>query len=88
MMVHLSTQEFFLLLIKEILDPKFGMFRYYEESRQMWFNDQSFEEASMFMLIGLLCGLAIYNSTIIDLPFPAALYKKLLNVEVYGERKK
>ena len=27
---------------------------------------------------GLLCGLAIYNSTIIDLKFPLALYKKLL----------
>ena len=31
-----------------------------------------------FILIGILCGLAIYNSVIIDLPFPTALYKKLL----------
>ena len=31
-----------------------------------------------FKLIGIVCGLAIYNSVIIDLPFPAALYKKLL----------
>lgn len=27
---------------------------------------------------GLLCGLAIYNFTIINLPFPLVLYKKLL----------
>lgn len=26
-----------------------------------------------------MCGLAIYNFIIIDLPFPVALYKKLLN---------
>lgn len=26
-----------------------------------------------------MCGLAIYNFIIIDLPFPIALYKKLLN---------
>ncbi|GLG99343.1 E3 ubiquitin-protein ligase Smurf1 [Gryllus bimaculatus] len=31
---------------------------------------------------GLLCGLAIYNFTIIDLPFPLALYKKLLKQKV------
>jgi hypothetical protein len=27
----------------------------------------------------VLCGLAIYNFTIINVPFPLALYKKLLN---------
>ncbi len=31
-----------------------------------------------FVLIGILCGLAIYNSVIVDIPFPMALYKKLL----------
>jgi E3 ubiquitin-protein ligase HERC4 len=29
-------------------------------------------------ILGLLCGLAIYNFTIINLPFPLVLYKKLL----------
>ncbi|XP_013397514.1 probable E3 ubiquitin-protein ligase HERC4 isoform X1 [Lingula anatina] len=71
-------KEFFLLLLREILDPKYGMFRYYEESRMIWFNNKTFEDPVMFFLIGVLCGLAIYNNTIIDLPFPQALYKKLL----------
>lgn len=31
-----------------------------------------------FVLIGILCGLAIYNFTIIYVPFPLVLYKKLL----------
>lgn len=34
----LSFQEFFLLLMKEILDPKFGMFRTIEENNLIWFN--------------------------------------------------
>ena len=36
----------------------------------------------MYALIGILCGLAIYNGTIINLPVPLALYKKLLNKPV------
>lgn len=32
----------------------------------------------MYELIGVLCGLAIYNNTIIDISLPLALYKKLL----------
>jgi E3 ubiquitin-protein ligase HERC4 len=75
-------KEFFMLLIREILDLKYGMFNYYEESRQIWFNDQSLEEHDMYHLIGALCGLAIYNSIIIELPFPLALYKKLLKEQV------
>lgn len=71
-------KEFFLLLLTEILDPKYGMFTYIEESQTIWFSDLSFEESPMFLLIGVICGLAIYNSTIIDLRFPPVLYKKLL----------
>ncbi|XP_025423302.1 probable E3 ubiquitin-protein ligase HERC4 isoform X2 [Sipha flava] len=75
-------KEFFMLLIKEILDPKFGMFINYDETNMIWFNDYSFEDLTMYYLIGLMCGLAIYNFIIIDLPFPLALYKKLLNEPV------
>lgn len=93
-----------MLLIKEILDPKFGMFVNYDETNMIWFNDYSFEDLTMYYLIGikyklivlktlnilifinfllgLMCGLAIYNFIIIDLPFPLALYKKLLNEPV------
>lgn len=68
-----------MLLLRELLDPKYGMFKYYEESRMQWFAPVSFEEREMFLLIGCLCGLAIYNTIIIQLSFPLALYKKLLN---------
>lgn len=73
-------KEFLLLLIKEVLDIKYGMFQNYEESRLLWFDSTTFEEdMAMYHLIGLICGLAIYNLTIISLPFPLALYKKLLD---------
>ncbi|KAJ8248211.1 hypothetical protein GJAV_G00239610 [Gymnothorax javanicus] len=71
-------KEFFLLIMRELLDPKYGMFRYYEESRLIWFSNKTFEDIDLFHLIGLVCGLAIYNLTIIELNFPVALYKKLL----------
>lgn len=72
-------KEFFLLLIREVLDLKYGMFVHKCESHLLWFNPDSFEIPEMYKLIGTLCGLAIYNKTIIDLPFPLALYKKLLD---------
>ncbi|XP_032669055.1 probable E3 ubiquitin-protein ligase HERC4 isoform X2 [Odontomachus brunneus] len=75
-------KEFFMLLLREILDPKYGMFKQYEETRTIWFIEDSFEDEVMYFLIGLLCGLAIYNFIIINLPFPLALYKKLLRESV------
>uniref|UniRef100_UPI00358F9D47 probable E3 ubiquitin-protein ligase HERC4 n=1 Tax=Myxine glutinosa TaxID=7769 RepID=UPI00358F9D47 len=73
-------KEFFLLIMKDLLHPKYGLFKYYEESRLIWFSPKTFEENSLFNLIGVLCGLAIYNAIIVDLNFPLALYKKLLKV--------
>jgi len=67
-----------MLLLKDILDAKYGMFKYHEDSRSIWFAEDSFEGEEMYKLIGILCGLAIYNFTIIHLTFPLALYKKLL----------
>ncbi|CAL8257158.1 unnamed protein product [Lota lota] len=71
-------KEFFLLIMRELLDPKYGMFRYHEESRLIWFSNKTFEDIDLFHLIGVICGLAIYNLTIVELNFPVALYKKLL----------
>ncbi|TMS22954.1 putative E3 ubiquitin-protein ligase HERC3 [Larimichthys crocea] len=74
------TKEFFLLLLKELMDPVYGMFTHYKDSNLLWFSDKCFVEQNWFHLIGIICGLAIYNSTVVDLHFPLALYKKLLDV--------
>ncbi|GFR90953.1 ubiquitin-protein ligase E3A [Elysia marginata] len=74
-------KEFFMLLLREVMDPIYGMFKTYSSNLQ-WFNSSTFEDSSMFHMIGTLCGLAIYNFTIIDLHFPLALFKKLLKKPV------
>lgn len=76
------TKEFFLFLLRDLLDLKYGMFKNYEDTRTIWFNPSCFETDDMFYLIGVLCGLAIYNQTIIQLPFPLVLYKKMCGYDI------
>ncbi|XP_047510214.1 probable E3 ubiquitin-protein ligase HERC4 isoform X5 [Pieris napi] len=75
-------KEFFLLLLKEIFDPVYGMFKQSEETNMIWFSNNPFEDDVMYYLIGAIYGLAIYNSIIIYVPFPLVLYKKLLDESV------
>ncbi|KAG2200418.1 hypothetical protein INT46_002285, partial [Mucor plumbeus] len=78
-------KEFFQLIVREIFDPKYGMFTFNEESRLCWFSPNPVVDdinIREYKLVGLLLGLAVYNSVILDLHFPLALYKKLMDVEV------
>ena len=75
-------KEFFQLLCETVMQPDYDLFVYHEESRTYWFNGQSLESEADFMLIGLVFGLAIYNSVILDVHFPLCLYKKLLGQDV------
>ncbi|KAI7693200.1 putative E3 ubiquitin-protein ligase HERC3 [Sarcoptes scabiei] len=73
-------KEFFILIMKQILDQQYGMFVEFKETNTIWFNHAMNEDDEIFFkTIGILCGLAIYNKVIIDLPFPLILYKKILN---------
>ncbi|EMG50520.1 HUL4 Probable E3 ubiquitin-protein ligase HUL4 [Candida maltosa Xu316] len=71
-------KEWFLLLAREIFHPQSGMFYNVEDSNLLWFNVVPAENPDMYYLFGAILGLAIYNSTILDLQFPLALYKILL----------
>jgi hypothetical protein len=72
-------KEFFQLLIKQLFDPNFGMFSYNEKQRLYWFNGSTVEPPINFELVGTLLGLAINNNIILDIPFPMAVYKTLLD---------
>lgn len=72
-------KEFFMLIIKELFDPNFGMFLYNSNQRVYWFNGKSIEPNINFEMIGIIAGLAIYNNIILDINFPLALYKMLVN---------
>eukprot|EP00698_Gefionella_okellyi_P020502 TRINITY_DN6441_c0_g2_i1.p1 TRINITY_DN6441_c0_g2~~TRINITY_DN6441_c0_g2_i1.p1 ORF type:complete len:795 (-),score=168.03 TRINITY_DN6441_c0_g2_i1:796-2895(-) len=74
-------KEFFQILLRDLLDPKYGMFRYQEETRQLWFNSDSMDSPAEYRLIGILLGLAIYNGVILDVRFPSVVYKKLSGIE-------
>lgn len=71
-------KEWFLLLVRSLFDPQYGMFMYDEDSNLCWFNPASFENEDQYFLVGVVLGLAIYNTTILDVHLPTACYKKLL----------
>ncbi|KAJ6260179.1 hypothetical protein Dda_4402 [Drechslerella dactyloides] len=72
-------KEWFLLLIRDIFDPRHGMFVYDEDSRFCYFNPNTFEATEQYFLVGVLLGMAIYNSTILDVALPPVVFKKLLS---------
>ena len=70
------TKEFFQLLTKRLFDPNYAMF-VVRNDRFLWFNADSFESSMNFEMVGILLGLALYNSTILEIRFPLVIYKKL-----------
>ncbi|KAG2735343.1 hypothetical protein G9P44_001557 [Scheffersomyces stipitis] len=75
-------KEWFLLLTRALFNPQAGMVYNIEDSNYLWFNLVPIENFEMYYLLGAVLGLAIYNSTILDLHFPMALYKILLDKPV------
>ncbi|KAF9431462.1 putative E3 ubiquitin-protein ligase HTD2 [Entomortierella beljakovae] len=82
-------KEFFQLAMRELIDPKYGMFVINEESHLCWFTRSPLDDElalDEYNMVGRLIGLAIYNGIILDIHFPLALYKKLaLAAETQGE---
>ncbi|XP_039606088.1 probable E3 ubiquitin-protein ligase HERC4 isoform X1 [Polypterus senegalus] len=73
-------REFFKVLARELYGSADGMFQVDDSSGLLWFRQE--EGSELYHLIGLLCGLALYNDCVADFHFPLALYKKLLGFEV------
>ncbi|KAJ5654558.1 hypothetical protein N7490_001561 [Penicillium lividum] len=71
-------KEWFLLLVREVFDPHHGLFVYDDDSKYCYFNPFCFESSEQFFLVGVLLGLAIYNSTILDVDLPPFAFRKLL----------
>lgn len=76
-------KEWFLILTKSIFSHQTGLLVNIEESNYLWFNLLPFENnLEIYYLFGAILGLAIYNSTILDLNFPKAFYKLLLDLPI------
>lgn len=74
-------KEFFQIIVRQLFDEAFGMFVRDDEAHTYYFNPASLEEVAEFKLCGMILGLAIYNSTILDMHFPKAVYKLLCNAK-------
>ncbi|KAF9429612.1 putative E3 ubiquitin-protein ligase HTD2 [Podila epigama] len=87
-------KEFFQLAMRELIEPKYGMFTTNEETRLCWFSQNPMDDDDQLSLdeynmVGRLIGLAIYNGIILDIHFPLALYKKLARTaDAQGELQK
>lgn len=51
---------------------------YDDDSHYCYFNPYCLESSEQFFLVGVVLGLAIYNSTILDVAFPPFAFRKLL----------
>ncbi|KAF4123804.1 E3 ubiquitin-protein ligase HECTD2 [Geosmithia morbida] len=73
-------KEWFILVTKEVFDPRTGIFLYAEDSQHCYFNHSyaSEEDAELYFNIGATLGLAIANSTVLDLPLPPFMFRKLV----------
>ncbi|GAB5570642.1 probable E3 ubiquitin-protein ligase HERC6 isoform X1 [Prionailurus iriomotensis] len=71
--------EFFHCIFEEMTKTEYGMFIYPEEGSYMWFPVSPKFEKKRYFLFGMLCGLSLYNLNVANLPFPLALFKKLLD---------
>ncbi|KAI8322938.1 HECT-domain-containing protein [Martensiomyces pterosporus] len=95
------AKEWFMLLVRELMNPMYGMFRRESDDSAgsapnangesgdgawggaYWFNPASLETSNQYFLVGVVAGLALYNSTILDLHLPLAVFKKLLRTNFY-----
>ncbi|EPB66807.1 regulator of condensation [Ancylostoma ceylanicum] len=72
-------KEFFMILFQKLLQSDYGMFVEDPDSHLVWFSGYDVEEVNYYKMVGILCGLAVYNCVLVAFPFPLALYKMLLD---------
>lgn len=71
-------KEWFLLLLRDLFDPKLGLFTPDSDSNFYWFSQGAKQPLKFYKLAGVALGLALYNSITLDVAFPPVLYKRLL----------
>ncbi|XP_029379415.1 probable E3 ubiquitin-protein ligase HERC3 [Echeneis naucrates] len=76
--VHLK--DLFHEVFHEMMSVECKMFMFNHSKTLAWFSSRLAQEDQRYFLCGVLCGLAFYNHCIIHLPFPMALFKKLLGM--------
>ncbi|XP_062852464.1 probable E3 ubiquitin-protein ligase HERC3 [Trichomycterus rosablanca] len=78
---EVNKKDFFYKACKELLAPESEMFMYSNAESLIWFPSEPSVPEERYFLLGILCGLAFYNNSVVNLPFPLALFKKLLDIK-------
>lgn len=76
------TKEFFQLLVAQIFSEQYGMFTSAASGRVSVINAHNTWSAAEYNMVGILLGLAAYNSVLLDIHFAPVFYKRLLNMPV------
>ncbi|XP_047668103.1 probable E3 ubiquitin-protein ligase HERC4 isoform X1 [Tachysurus fulvidraco] len=76
-----NKRDFFHNAFKTLLDPESKMFMYNDTKTHIWFPVELSLPEDTYFFLGLLCGLAFYNNSVVPIPIPLALFKKLLDIE-------
>ncbi|XP_026795315.3 probable E3 ubiquitin-protein ligase HERC3 [Pangasianodon hypophthalmus] len=73
-------RDFFHNAFKMLLDAESEMFMYNDTKTLIWFPVELSLPEERYFVLGVLCGLAFYNNSVVHMPFPLALFKKLLDI--------
>uniref|UniRef100_A0A3B4CZH2 HECT domain-containing protein n=1 Tax=Pygocentrus nattereri TaxID=42514 RepID=A0A3B4CZH2_PYGNA len=76
-----NKRDFFLNVFRTLLEPESKMFIYNDTKTLIWFPAEPSLQEESYFLFGCLCGLAFYNNSVVNLPFPLALFKKLVGIQ-------
>uniref|UniRef100_A0A8C1VJR7 HECT domain-containing protein n=1 Tax=Cyprinus carpio TaxID=7962 RepID=A0A8C1VJR7_CYPCA len=71
------SAEFFFLLSQSLVKWEKKVLEIHESSL-VWFNPDGMQANRDFYYLGVICGMALYNLHYINIDFPLALFKKLL----------
>ena len=73
------TLKFFQLLSEELFDVHSGLWSNKYGDELNWFNADNTWDEKGYEMIGVLFGLALYNSVLLDVRFPLAVYRKIVS---------
>ncbi|KAI4884475.1 hypothetical protein NFI96_014103 [Prochilodus magdalenae] len=77
-----NRKDFFHHAFCTLMTSESSMFMYNDTKTLIWFPaEQPGLEEDNYFVFGCLCGLAFYNNGVVNLPFPLALFKKLLDIQ-------
>ena len=58
-------KEYYLLMMKKLLDPSYGMFKYFPESRFLWFSSDCLEQVRTYICMCMSVSVFLFCRTLV-----------------------